>query len=54
MQKIGTHSGLAAYDNSIPFYVALPSSTIDWEIDNYQDIPIEKNETTMNYLILMD
>ena len=41
--KIGTYlKALAAYDNSIPFYVALPSSTIDWEIDNYKDIPIEK------------
>ena len=41
--KIGTYlKALAAYDNSIPFYVALPSSTIDWEIDNYKDIPIEE------------
>ena len=41
--KIGTYlKALAAYDNSIPFYVALPSSTIDWEINNYKDIPIEE------------
>ncbi len=41
--KIGTYlKALAAYDNSIPFYVALPSSTIDWQIDNYKDIPIEE------------
>ena len=31
--KIGTYlKALAAHDNNVPFYVALPSSTIDWEI----------------------
>ena len=31
--KIGTYlKALAAYDNNVPFYVALPSSTIDWDI----------------------
>ncbi|MEO1517665.1 MAG: S-methyl-5-thioribose-1-phosphate isomerase [Bacteroidota bacterium] len=42
--KIGTYlKALAAYDNQIPFYVALPSSTIDWEIeDGLRDIPIEE------------
>ena len=41
--KIGTYlKALAAYDNRIPFYVALPSSTFDWEIDNGSDIPIEE------------
>ncbi len=40
--KIGTYlKALAARDNSIPFYVALPSSTFDWTIDNGYDIPIE-------------
>ncbi len=40
--KIGTYlKALAAKDNNIPFYVALPSSTFDWEIDNGYDIPIE-------------
>ncbi len=40
--KIGTYlKALAAFDNEIPFYVALPSSTIDWTIENGQDIPIE-------------
>jgi len=41
--KIGTYlKALAAKDNGIPFYVALPSSTIDWEIaDGLKDIPIE-------------
>ena len=44
--KIGTYlKALAAYDNNIPFYVALPSSTIDWEIKNYKDIPIEERNT---------
>ncbi len=41
--KIGTYlKALAAKDNQIPFYVALPSSTIDWEIRNGFEIPIEQ------------
>jgi len=41
--KIGTYlKALAAHDNNVPFYVALPSSTIDWDIKNYKDIPIEE------------
>jgi methylthioribose-1-phosphate isomerase len=42
--KIGTYlKALAAYDNNIPFYVALPSSSIDFSIsDGLQDIPIEE------------
>ena len=41
--KIGTYlKALAAYDNNIPFYVALPSSTIDWKLNNGQNIPIEE------------
>lgn len=41
--KIGTYlKALAAKDNNIPFYVALPSSTFDWELDNGHDIPIEE------------
>ncbi len=42
--KIGTYlKALAAYDNSIPFYAVLPSSTIDWNIhDGVQEIPIEE------------
>lgn len=40
--KIGTYlKALAARDNNIPFYVALPSSTFDWNIKNGYDIPIE-------------
>ena len=41
--KIGTYlKALAAYDNNIPFYVALPSSTIDWDIKDAKDIHIEE------------
>ncbi|MFP3982200.1 MAG: S-methyl-5-thioribose-1-phosphate isomerase [Desulfurivibrionaceae bacterium] len=41
--KIGTYlKALAAKDNNIPFYVALPSSTLDWEIDRGEEIPIEE------------
>ncbi len=42
--KIGTYlKALAAHDNNIPFYVALPSTTIDWNIlDGVSDIPIEE------------
>ncbi len=44
--KIGTYlKALAAYDNSIPFYVALPGSTIDWDIKDAKDIPIEKRNS---------
>jgi len=44
--KIGTYlKALAAYDNNIPFYVTLPSSTIDWDIKNAQDIPIEERNS---------
>ncbi len=43
--KIGTYlKALAAKDNNIPFYVALPSSTIDWNIKSYKDIPIEERD----------
>ena len=43
--KIGTYlKALAAKDNNIPFYVALPSSTIDWSIKNYKQIPIEERD----------
>ncbi len=41
--KIGTYlKALAAHDNDIPFYVALPSSTIDWTLESGRDIPIEQ------------
>jgi methylthioribose-1-phosphate isomerase len=44
--KIGTYlKALAAYDNNIPFYVALPSSTIDWDIKEAKDIPIEERNS---------
>jgi len=42
--KIGTYlKALAAVDNGVPFYVALPSSTFDWELDDgVAGIPIEE------------
>jgi methylthioribose-1-phosphate isomerase len=42
--KIGTYlKALAAHDNSVPFYVAAPSSSIDFTIENaHRDIPIEE------------
>ncbi len=42
--KVGTYlKALAAFDNNIPCYVALPSSTIDWELSNgLTEIPIEE------------
>jgi len=41
--KIGTYlKALAAKDNNVPFYVALPSSTIDWNLESGRDIPIEE------------
>jgi len=41
--KIGTYlKALAAHDNGVPFYVALPYSTIDWSIERGADIPIEE------------
>ncbi len=44
--KIGTYlKALAAHDNGIPFYVALPSTTIDWNLcDGVTDIPIEERD----------
>jgi methylthioribose-1-phosphate isomerase len=44
--KIGTYlKALAAYDNRIPFYAALPSSTFDWSIHNgMTEIPIEERD----------
>lgn len=44
--KIGTYlKALAAFDNGIPFYVAIPSTTIDWKIGNgVSGIPIEMRD----------
>jgi methylthioribose-1-phosphate isomerase len=44
--KIGTYlKALAAHDNGVPFWVALPSSTIDWSIaDGVGEIPIEQRD----------
>ncbi len=43
--KIGTYlKALAAKANNIPFYVALPYTTIDWSVENGADIPIEERD----------
>jgi methylthioribose-1-phosphate isomerase len=44
--KIGTYlKALAAHDNNIPFYVALPSSTFDWNMRiGLTEIPIEQRD----------
>ena len=46
--KIGTYlKALAAKDNGVPFYVALPSPTIDWTVsDGVAEIPIEERDET--------
>ena len=52
--KIGTYlKALSAKDNNIPFYVALPSSTIDWNIKDHKQIPIEERNPK-NYLMLKE
>lgn len=45
--KIGTYlKALAARDNEVPFWVAAPSSTIDWTVDDGATIPIEERDAT--------
>ena len=44
--KIGTYlKALSAKDNNVPFYVALPSSTIDWSTKDHKQIPIEERNS---------
>ena len=45
--KIGTYlKALAAHDNGVPFYVALPFSTVDWQLrDGVKEIPIEERSS---------
>ena len=44
--KVGTYlKAQAANDNKNPFYVALPSSTIDWNIKDHKGIPIEERNS---------
>jgi methylthioribose-1-phosphate isomerase len=55
--KIGTYlKALAAMDNDVPFYVAIPSSTIDWDIsDGMLEIPIEeRGEKEVKFIQGMD
>jgi len=44
--KIGTYlKALAAFDNDVPFYVGLPSPTLDWQLsDGVKEIPIEERD----------
>ena len=46
--KIGTYlKALAAFDNDVPFYVALPGPTIDWQMgDGVNGIPIEQRDAS--------
>ncbi len=46
--KIGTYlKALAAHDNDVPFYVAFPSTTIDWDLrDGVREIPIERRDAS--------
>ena len=46
--KIGTYlKALAAFDNDVPFYTALPSSTFDWVMrDGVKEVPIEQRDGT--------
>jgi methylthioribose-1-phosphate isomerase len=44
--KIGTYlKALAAHDNGVPFYVALPSPTIDFSVDEGMQVPIEQRSS---------
>jgi methylthioribose-1-phosphate isomerase len=44
--KIGTYlKALAAHDNGVPFYVALPSPTIDFAVADGRQIPIEQRDS---------
>ena len=54
--KIGTYlKALSAKDNNVPFYVALPSSTIDWSIKDHKQIPIEeRNSEELSHVEGMD
>ncbi len=51
--KIGTYlKALAAFDNGVPFYTALPSSSFDWQMrDGVREIPIEQRDATEVRLI---
>ena len=44
--KVGTYlKAISAKENRVPFYVALPSSTIDWDLKDSKNIPIEERDT---------
>lgn len=46
VNKIGTYlKALAARDSNVPFYVALPHSTVDWTLDDGMSVPIEERSS---------
>ncbi len=46
VNKVGTYPlALAARDNAVPFYVAVPSPSIDWNTEDGADVPIEERDT---------
>ena len=52
VNKIGTYlKALAAHDNDVPFYVAAPSSSIDWRLEDGASVPIElRDEDEVHYV----
>jgi methylthioribose-1-phosphate isomerase len=45
--KIGTYlKALAAFDNKVPFYAAVPTPTIDWQMSDYKQIEIEERDAS--------
>ena len=52
VNKIGTYlKALAASDNDVPFYVAAPSSSIDWSLESGADVPIERRDEDEVHLV---
>ncbi|MFL9610391.1 S-methyl-5-thioribose-1-phosphate isomerase [Methylobacillus sp. Pita2] len=50
--KIGTYlKALAAADNGVPFYAAVPTPTIDWQIADAKDIPIEERDADEIHMV---
>ncbi|MGY1489712.1 S-methyl-5-thioribose-1-phosphate isomerase [Methylobacillus pratensis] len=51
--KIGTYlKALAAADNEVPFYAAVPTPTIDWQIADAKDIPIEERDADEIHMVV--
>ena len=56
INKVGTYlKALAAKANNVPFYVAIPTSTIDWETKDHRDVTIEeRNKEELNEITGID